>query len=233
MNTYEKYIGKFYKSFNEKGSHRYKSWEYCYRFFINNKEKLLNKPDASLIDIAALNLSFYLASWGMYRGSSFLLQTDYTVHKGAIETIFKEYYEPIIINKNVLTWKDNEIDLLFELKEDLENYYSEIRKNIIKSKRDTITDTLITKVLLGVLGVTPAYDRYFKEGLKSYNNKPNSQIPQTFNKQSFKGLINFAQNLKNLPLPLKIDHRMKYPLMKLVDMYFWKYGENLERNKKK
>jgi hypothetical protein len=30
-------------------------------------------------DHAALQLGFYLASWGMYGGSSFLLQYDYTV----------------------------------------------------------------------------------------------------------------------------------------------------------
>ena len=36
-------------------------------------------------DEAAIQLAFYLASWGMYRGSSFLLQRAYSVHLGVIE----------------------------------------------------------------------------------------------------------------------------------------------------
>ena len=65
---------KFHNS--AKDNHRFLSWEHCYSFFLNNKENL--KDDAS-IDLAALNLAFYLASWGMYRGSSFLLQYDYKI----------------------------------------------------------------------------------------------------------------------------------------------------------
>lgn len=32
------------------------------------------------LDYLSLQLAFYLASWGMYRGSSFLLQKYYRVH---------------------------------------------------------------------------------------------------------------------------------------------------------
>src|SRR5215471_11577824 len=60
--------------------HRYRSWEHCFGYFRKAK------PDGVLasLDHAALQLGFYLASWGMYRGSSFLLQHTYTVHKSVI-----------------------------------------------------------------------------------------------------------------------------------------------------
>lgn len=34
-----------------------------------------------------LQLGFYLAGWGMYRGSTFLLQHAYTVHLGAVDCL--------------------------------------------------------------------------------------------------------------------------------------------------
>lgn len=50
--------------------HRYRSWEHCYRFFRRaGAAEISNQRDH-----AALHLGFYLASWGMYRGSSFLLK---------------------------------------------------------------------------------------------------------------------------------------------------------------
>ena len=66
---------------------RFLSWVHCYRRF----SEIFKKPNLTEenIDYLALNLAFYLASWGMYRGSSFLLQKDYTIHKD----IVKELYE--------------------------------------------------------------------------------------------------------------------------------------------
>src|SRR4051794_29612166 len=63
--------------------HRYRSWEHCYCYFHGtSRERLVADRDH-----AALQLAFYLASWGMYRGSSFLLQHGYTVHRGIIDVI--------------------------------------------------------------------------------------------------------------------------------------------------
>lgn len=59
--------------FNEtiKDSHgRYLSWCHCYNAFKENR----SNRDEKTVDYLALHLAFYLASWGMYRGSSFLLQ---------------------------------------------------------------------------------------------------------------------------------------------------------------
>src|SRR5215208_2352058 len=63
--------------------HRYLSWEHCYRFFQTRTQDALLKDK----DGAALQLGFYLASWGMYRGSSFLLQRSYTVHVSVVERL--------------------------------------------------------------------------------------------------------------------------------------------------
>jgi hypothetical protein len=78
----------FYKTLSEDSNGRFRSWEYCYKCFHDAR----NNPDAD-VDYLCLHLAFYLASWGMYRGSSFLLQKDYKVHKKVVKEILKPQYD--------------------------------------------------------------------------------------------------------------------------------------------
>lgn len=55
---------------------RYASFDYCYNYFQefyenNNTKALASKEN---IQMSCLHIGFCLASWGMLRGSSFLLQ---------------------------------------------------------------------------------------------------------------------------------------------------------------
>ena len=83
---------EFYKESNKKNS-RYKSWEYCYSIFYEAHKR--KNIDEEYLDYLCLNLAFYLASWGMYRGSSFLLHRDYKVHKEVILELLKEEYKEL------------------------------------------------------------------------------------------------------------------------------------------
>jgi len=71
--------------------HRYRSWEHCYRFFREMKPSGI----AAQREHAALQLGFYLASWGMYRGSTFLLQRAYTVHLGVVDCLTLPRFAPL------------------------------------------------------------------------------------------------------------------------------------------
>src|SRR5439155_8935220 len=62
---------------------RYRSWEYCYDYFRQLTPSRLAKHRRD----AANWLGFYLASWGMYRASSFLSKRAYTVHLKAIDCL--------------------------------------------------------------------------------------------------------------------------------------------------
>ncbi len=89
----EKKIGKFCEDLEDDKQGRYRSWEYCYSRFCDARKKRKEKePD---YDYLSLNLAFYLASWGMYRGSSFLLQKDYTVHKEVVKKILEKDYDEL------------------------------------------------------------------------------------------------------------------------------------------
>jgi hypothetical protein len=64
---------------------RERSWLYCYQYF----QELRPKALAVNLDHAALQLGFYLASWGMFRGSNFLPRYAYTIYCGVIELLVK------------------------------------------------------------------------------------------------------------------------------------------------
>lgn len=84
-------ILRFFNEIPNDPHHRYRSWEHCYEYFRRIS------PDGFVKDKdhAALQLGFYLASWGMYRGSSFLLQRTYKVHEAVIEVLAENQFRPL------------------------------------------------------------------------------------------------------------------------------------------
>jgi len=127
MNEITNNVEKFYQSINSVEDHRYKSWEHCYNFFKKIKDKEIDKEE---LDLAQLHLAFYLASWGMYRGSSFILQKDYTIFKKVVQEILKKKYSLLWdVEKNI---KQNEEmgKLFLELYLSLETILKEIRNSV-------------------------------------------------------------------------------------------------------
>lgn len=174
--------------------HRFNSWKHCYKFF--QEEYFAEKSNANT---AALHLGFYLASWGMYRGSTFLLQKDYTIHINIVKYLKENY-----LNKD---YSFEEINIL---KNDIVKIYKESIPDI------NVTDTLVTKILLGTYACIPAYDRFFQSGLK-INKKT-----QKLSNKSFIEINNFYnENKKTFE---DFEAKLKFPKMKLLDMYFWKIG---------
>ena len=109
-------------------------------------------------------------------------------------------------------------------------YYGSVRLSIVENipKRD-ISETLITKVLMGTLGCVPAYDRYFIAGIK------NQKISTgNYNFNSLLKLVEFYEEnndkLEKVRKTLKVCD-MDYPQMKLLDMGFWQVGFELDEGK--
>ena len=138
-----------YKELNDTPHGRYRSWEYCYKAFHDAR-----KIEDVDYDYLGLQLAFYLASWGMYRGSSFLLQKDYKIHLPVIRELLKSKYDPLFgIRCNELR-KDKNQDLLESLYTELQDYYEKVRGTVKEEKiKQKVSDTLITKVLMVQWGV--------------------------------------------------------------------------------
>lgn len=205
--------------------HRYKSWDNCYQAFHVDK----------MSEIHTLELAFYLASWGMYRGSSGLLQKNHLIHKGAVEILFHKESLKLKCDKDNEVSKKN-INEILVLKSRLAEHYRNIyfKKGNDNLKPISPTDTLLSKIILGTLSCIPAYDRYFIDGMKEMKMKYT-----TLDINSLNDLFWFIDNNKN-----EIDNAQKlirtktgkhYPIMKIVDMYFWQigYDKELEEKSKK
>ena len=181
----EKYINELHTD-----NHRYLSWEHCYKAFGNS---------GNSVDYLALHLAFYLASWGMYRGSTTLLKKDYKVHYKVVELI-----KPIALKREA-------IKSLVEIQGLMDNIVQEYSKVGIKASK-----TLQTKVLLGTLGCFPALDRFFIDGWNiEFESSPTNEK-----------IFNFAlENISEIEDCQKtVNRNMIYPPMKIVDMYFWQKG---------
>jgi hypothetical protein len=129
-------------------NNNYRSWELCFRHFCSRSRGR---------DLDCLQLAAYLASFGMYRGSGFIASKDYLVHEDAVAAV-GEYCGRL---QNLdLSGCIDKIDLVFSLGEQLTSAYKERANGRLAS------ETLVTKIMMGTLGCAPAYDSYFRKGLR-------------------------------------------------------------------
>ena len=191
--------------------HRYRSWEHCYRFFQSKTREAL----AAEKDVAALHLGFYLASWGMYRGSSFLLQHSYTVHEGVVEKLASTRFSDLWGTE--IGSQESDVQLV-PLILDAVNTIKEAYKPF-----GVATDTLATKVVLGTLGCLPACDRFFVNGFKK-SGRQYSYVNRMFVRRILHFCTTCKTELRCEQTRIKDRDDISYPLMKLVDMYFWQCG---------
>lgn len=225
MDTVEKIIHSsetFYDDLLHDENGRYKSWEHCYTSFFHAR----GNTTADL-DYLSLQLAFYLASWGMYRGSSFLLQKDYKVHLPIVRELLKPQYDILMgIDCSELK-KDQALTALLELSAFIIDYYDRIRREVKGYHlKNQLSDTLITKILMGTLGCVPAYDRYFIVGIKHHN-----IASGVYNQRSILQLIAFyeenADRLEAVRQKMRV-YDLPYPQMKILDIGFWQIGFELD-----
>lgn len=223
MTLTEKAIQKFYNITCNIENSRNLSWEYYYKVFHDARNRV--NPDH---DYLSLQLSFYLASWGMYRGSSFLLERDYNVHIGAVKMILDKEYDCLAGAEYNSLIKDETISLLIKLCDSLKEYYSEIRESVLKSKDKTaktnISQTLLSKILLGTMGCVPAYDEFLTSELKKYGF--NYNLCEKSIRELAEYYKNNSKKLEEIRQGLFV-YDLKYPQMKLLDMGFWQMRKDI------
>ena len=208
------------------GETRYNSWNQCYDYFRASSAATLTAKK----DEAALRLAFYLASWGMYRGSSFVLQYDYKIYEDLIPQLLAPKYAALwdidaeideVTPTTLNVFLNKTSTLLMEL-------FNEINDHLKPSKKRTATKsyftkgnavpdvstTLITKLVLGTLGCFPALDQYFCNAIGACGNG--------LKQDQIKVILRLAYYIKkNVTLPAEVS---SYPVMKLIDMYYFTMG---------
>lgn len=136
---------EFYNQLKADENGRFRSWEHCYSHFMRAR----NQSEVDH-DYLSLQLAFYLASWGMYRGSSFLLQKDYRVHIPIVKEILKPEYDGLA-GIDCYQYRNRETQcMLGKLNSYIGEYYDSVRLDVKEEcPKNKLSDTLITKVLMG------------------------------------------------------------------------------------
>lgn len=147
-NNIEEVVSSFLQERDAYG--RYASFDYCYNYFNPNQPNHFSNN----IEVSCYYLGFYLASWGMFRGSSFLLNKSVKALEKVILYIAKLDREAWAYDAGTLSENSDHIIEIYE----------NIKENLVPAK--STHRTLVTKVMLGVFGSVPAYDRFFVNTFK-------------------------------------------------------------------
>ena len=216
-----KLVLDYLKEADSKPNHRYYSWEHCFEYFQNAyKDGTLDSSEQSCIQ-----LGFYLASWGMYRGSSFLLQTNSLVHKKAIDVLLDPKYEPLWNTDFGLESRFDLIQIAVDLQGELYKAYRRYSEEVFGAQNNhQPINTLITKVILGTIGSLPAYDRYFVSGIKLDGR--GLGVPNNKSIERLLKICSSTPGLLEIQKQISESRKMNYPLMKILDMYYWQRGFN-------
>jgi hypothetical protein len=191
--------------------HRYRSWEYCYTYFRHRgRARILRDKN-----VAALHLGFYLASWGMYRGSTFLLWRTYTVHEPVIERLASTEFRELWVTEVGSRGSDTRfVELILAAVHAVKDAYAPFGE---------ATDTLASKVLLVTLACLPACDRFMIDGWKA-SGRQYSRLNRRFVERVLEFCRACSSDLQAVQTTLRSKRGVNYPIMKLVDMYFWQMG---------
>ena len=215
----ESTVLKYSGIIQEDKHHRYLSWQHCFRHFCNHT-RIETRKD---IDLAALHLSFYLASWGMYRGSSFLLWKDYKLNANVVRVLLNDKYSALWKWAFDLDANRERLKLILDLAAQIRRAYSD---NITKvngvGKTIRASDTLITKIMLGTIGCVPASDAYFIDGFRKTGYRY-SKLNYKFLEQLIAFYKENNEKFENVRKKVSRDG-IEHPPMKILDMYFWNIG---------
>lgn len=125
---------------------RERSWDFCFNYFQSH-----DKPSRDM-EVSCLQLGYYLASWGMLRGSSFLFrETNLRHYQKVVEVI--EEHNPAMCGIDVDTYRDEQSI------SSINSAWTDLRGSLLPDGGRSVT--LVSKVMMGVWGCIPSYDTFF------------------------------------------------------------------------
>jgi hypothetical protein len=203
-------VAKFVGSGPRQPTGREASFDFCYNYFqAFRKRNAIEAIVASEnVELSCLQLGFYLASWGMLRGSSPLLGFSSKHYQQLLENLVR--FDPAIWAIDVPDYADPaKVSLLIECGKMIE-------KDL---KHDS--HILRTKVMLGVFGNVPAFDGNFC--LPGFGVGKNA----TFCEQTLGNILRFysanqmeidSHKIPTLDFPTGKPTSLLYPRAKIIDM---------------
>lgn len=192
---------------------RYASFDYCYNYFYSFRKKSGELAYRRNIEKSCLHLGFFLASWGMYR-NPVLLNKSAKHYERLIEKVIAGAHSNDYWKIDVDKYNEKNIKALLDLK-----------KEISGALGNNPSDTLVTKIMLGVFGNVPAFDRNFRKGM-------GKQKVNTFNETSLKRIgqfytdhrSEFNRKIPTFDFSTGGKTKIMYTKAKLIDMAAFQEG---------
>lgn len=194
------------------------SFDYCFNYFQRFREegRLNDLKAPEQVEESCIQLGFFLASWGMYRGSAYLLQKSAKILEPIIGLIADQ--APSFWEIDVHSYSSENIQRLLDFNERIRRLPEHSRA----------TQVLVTKIMLGVFGNVPAFDTYFGNGFGH----------REFKEKSLKAVADFyLDNAQIIDECRCVTHTIDfntgretprlYTRAKIVDMVFFIEGEKV------
>jgi len=204
---------------------RYASFDYCFNYFQSFREdgrpEMLAAPEH--MQTSCLHLGFYLASWGMLRGSSALLQRSLVVYEPVIRAIAGA--DQLVWEIDVHCYTDANLALLLRCSQAIAAAFG---------AEHNPSPTLVTKVMLGVFGNVPAFDSFVCTALGA------ELGVRTFRVRALQALAAFYEThrevierhrVPTLAFPTGEDTCRRYTQAKVLDMAFFIEGQRMSRQR--
>jgi len=200
-------------------SARSQSYDHCFNYFADTP-----RLDSDL-EKSCTVLGFYLASWGMYRGSTYLQQETNSSHLVGVVTAIQDL-RPALAAVDLDGYGEEGIQTVL-------HGYSEIKKALHIEQRNQVT--LVSKIMVAAFGCIPAFDRNFKAGLRkvlgSHARLPHGRIDAhvlqlvgAFYRANRVEIDHLHQESRSIAFGVDDVTSNRLSRAKIVDMYCYEIG---------
>jgi hypothetical protein len=191
---------------------RYASFDYCFNYFQDARDarETVRLGSGNQLVVSCLQLGFYLASWGMMRGSGGLHRRSLRELVPVVQAIAAEPSSTWELD--VPAYSEAGIVAVLELSERIRTAYP-----------FAASPVLVTKTMLGVYGCIPAFDRFFRLGFgkAALNHATLARIGDFY--MARKEELD-AVPIHTLDFATGQDTSRRYTQAKLIDMIFFQEG---------
>ncbi|VVP63723.1 hypothetical protein PS907_00603 [Pseudomonas fluorescens] len=204
---------------------RLKAWEFLYEYIWDeSRPRWADLISEEQIDTTALHIGFYLANWGMFRGSSELLQnSNLDLMKAVAKKLFTGQ-GPELLELSMNDFAADAPNLMYNQK---------LLDAVLGSLETLPTDvswtaTLKSKILMGVWGECPALDRFYIAACRKL--LPRRPFITAASGKGLTALAGVVRQLNVRPMPLKTGRlKLPYPTARVMDMALFQYGIELQK----
>jgi hypothetical protein len=206
-----KYLDGGADSGGRKPDARYASFDYCFNYFQHFHEtgNVRALAEREHVQLSCLHLGFYLASWGMLRGSAELLQKSARCLIPIIKLIGGA--DAVLWEIDAHCYTETNIRLLLET------------GRMFQQAQRGMSDILVTKIMLGVFGNVPAFDTNFTRGFKvsTFGVKALRKIGEFYEENR---IVIDGHRVTTLEFESGEPTSRKYTRAKVIDMAFFIEG---------